>query len=202
MQLSWIWVALASAAATVPVSGLTAIDPPAQRSQGLATRKQPVTDGAAATETDDGTIETLGTLFNTHTGDAVALSSNEPTPLRFSELLIDRVTGSRAEIDERLLLLLKKIAKKNPGTRIEIVSGYRSAKLNEMLRKKGHNVASHSQHSLGHAIDFRVVGMTPARTAKQISDLGWTGGIGEYEKPTDTFVHVDVGRERQWSEGR
>lgn len=206
MQLSWVWVALGGAVATVPVASPTVIDPPVGRSQGLAIRKQANTGscgaGQAAGDEPDGPIETLATLFNTHSGDAVPLSNDEPTPSRFNELLADRVTGSRIEIDGRLLSLFKSIARKNPGTRIEIVSGYRSAKLNEMLRKKGHNVASQSQHSYGHAVDFRIVGMTPTQMARQISKLGWTGGIGEYDKPTDTFVHADVGPERQWSESR
>jgi uncharacterized protein YcbK (DUF882 family) len=201
MQFSWIWAAFAGMAATVPVAGQTATEPAVPRSEGLAIRKQ--ASGNAPAEADAvGEIETLGTLFNTHTGDAVTLSATEPTLARFSELLADRVTGTRAEIDGRLLGLLKGIANDAPGARIEILSGYRSAKLNEMLRKKGHNVASHSQHSLGHAIDFRVVGMTPAQMAKQIAKLGWAGGIGEYDKPTDTFVHADVGRERRWVEAR
>jgi hypothetical protein len=204
MQLFWAWMALASAAATVPVARPTSIDPPIPRSQGVANRKDTSVGSRASGDMDaeDGPIETLGTLFNTHSGDAVALSSTEPTPGRFSDLLADRVTASRVEIDDRLLSLLKGMAGKNPGARIEIVSGYRSAKLNEMLRKKGHNVASQSQHSLGHAVDFRVVGMTPEQMARQISKLGWPGGVGEYDKPTDTFVHADVGRERQWREGR
>jgi uncharacterized protein YcbK (DUF882 family) len=206
MQLYWVWVALASAVATVPISSPTVIDPPVGRSQGLAIRKQantgPNGNGQAKEDEADGPIETLATLFNTHSGDAVPLSTSEPTPSRFDELLADRVTGSRIEIDGRLLTLVKGIARKNPGTRIEIVSGYRSAKLNEMLRKKGHNVASQSQHSYGHAVDFRVVGITPPQMARQISKVGWTGGIGEYDKPTDTFVHADVGPERQWREGR
>jgi uncharacterized protein YcbK (DUF882 family) len=199
MQLSWLRVVLASAAATAPVALPTAVDPPVPRSQGLATRKQPAPPiGDETADADPAAMETLGTLFNTHTGETTALSSSEPTEARFSELLADRVTGSSVRMDPRLLGLLKAVAKKNPGVRIEIVSGYRSPKLNEMLRKKGHHVASHSQHSLGHAVDFRVIGLTPARTAKEISGLGWPGGVGEYDKRTDTFVHADVGRERQW----
>jgi uncharacterized protein YcbK (DUF882 family) len=200
MPLFWVRVVLASAAATAPVALATAVDPPVPQSQGLATRKQPERPAGdtASSDADPAAMETLATLFNTHTGEATALSSSEPTEARFSELLADRVTGSSVRMDPRLLGLLKAIAKKNPGVRIEIVSGYRSPKLNEMLRKKGHRVASHSQHSLGHAVDFRVIGLTPARTAEQIADLRWPGGVGEYEKPTDTFVHADVGRERQW----
>ena len=110
------------------------------------------------------TVETWATLFNVHTGEAVAaLERRAELSTRFSDVLADRVTGSRIELDPRLLELLRQIALRNPGVRIELVSGYRSPKLNEMLRKKGHRVASHSQHSLGHAVDFRIIGLTPRR---------------------------------------
>lgn len=157
-------------------------------------------DAGARTDADDGTVETLGTLFNMHTGDAVPLSATEPTPARFSELLADRITGSRIEIDGRLLSLLQKIGRKNAGARIELVSGYRSPKLNEMLRKKGHNVASHSQHSLGNACDFRIEGRTAREMQKDLDAIGWEGGVGRYDKATDEFVHVDVADKRRWVE--
>ena len=85
----------------------------------------------------------------------------------------------------RLLELLRQVALRNPGARLELVSGYRSPKLNEMLRKKGHRVASHSQHSLGHAVDFRIIGKTPAEMKKEILKVGWEGGIGQYDGPSD-----------------
>ena len=85
-----------------------------------------------------------------------------------------------------------------PAARVEIVSGYRSAKLNEMLRKKGHHVASHSQHSLGHAVDFRLVGVTPAEMHHALDALAWQGGIGQYDGASDLFVHADVGAKRTW----
>jgi len=197
--LGWFWVSLASAIVTMPVTHPTAADPPVQRSWGLACRKQ-VDEGATVHAADDGAVETIGTLFNTHSGDAIPLSSTEPTLPRLSDMLADRVTASRIMIDGRLLELLRQIGRRHPGARIELVSGYRSAKLNEMLRKKGHNVASRSRHSLGHAVDFRVVGMTPAALTREILELGWTGGIGEYDRSTDTFVHADVGPKRRWRE--
>ena len=147
-------------------------------------------------------LETLGTLFNIHTGEAMPLSSNEPTQEQFSTNLSDRVTGARIALDERLLELLRSISRRNPGVRIELVSGYRSPKLNEMLRKKGHNVASHSQHSLGHACDFRIIGLTPAQMKEEVLALGWGGGIGRYDKRSDWFVHADVGPKRMWYGGR
>jgi uncharacterized protein YcbK (DUF882 family) len=85
------------------------------------------------------------------------------------------------------------------------VSGFRSPKLNEMMRKKGHHVASHSQHSLGHAVDFRVVppgeekGIDPRVLEREVRALGWEGGVGVYTMEHDWFVHCDVGPHRGWS---
>jgi uncharacterized protein YcbK (DUF882 family) len=159
----------------------------------------------------------------THTEERVLLDPAGPPPARFQELLADRVTGQSAPIDPRLLDLLRALAARhaNEGgaARIELVSGYRSPKLNEMLRKKGHHVASHSQHSLGHACDFRVVeanaeppssaalpqrglhenrGVDPRALEREIRALGWQGGVGVYTTHDDWFVHADVGPNRRW----
>jgi uncharacterized protein YcbK (DUF882 family) len=203
---------LAAVAASLPVARPTVADLPPQRSSGHAIRKEWASAPparAAWEEPDDETqhlpprpVETWATLINVHTGEAVALSSAEPSFARFSDVLADRVTGSRIELDRRLLELLRQIALRNPGVRLELVSGYRSPKLNEMLRKKGHRVASHSQHSLGHAVDFRVIGLSPARMKQEIVKIGWQGGIGQYDKSSDLFVHADVGPKREWFERR
>ncbi len=90
------------------------------------------------------------------------------------------------------------------------------------MRKKGHHVASKSQHSLGHAVDFRIVlpdeaqredpppppgtkerrkrpkGMEPRLVEQEIRDLGWAGGVGTYPLWDDWFVHADVGPLRRW----
>jgi uncharacterized protein YcbK (DUF882 family) len=146
----------------------------------------------------------LATLEQVHTGEHVVLDSVGPTQDRFDDLVADRVTGDRHPLDEHLLLLLRALASEHPGSRIELVSGYRSPKLNEMLRKKGHHVASHSQHSLGHACDFRVVpegqelAIDPRIVEGEIRALGWQGGVGVYPTRDDWFVHADVGRNRHW----
>ena len=143
--------------------------------------------------------------MQTHTDERVPLDERLPSQERFSALLADRVTGAKIDMDPKLLDLLRSLAKKHPGARIELVSGYRSPKLNEMLRKKGHHVASHSQHSLGHACDFRIVlpgeerGIDPRDLEKEIRDLGWDGGVGVYTIRTDWFVHADVGKNRRWN---
>jgi uncharacterized protein YcbK (DUF882 family) len=188
----------------------TGADLQPERTNGHANRKEWAGSEPALPEPDDGTVptavprapETWATLINVHTGEAVPLSSAEPTFGRFSDVLADRVTGSRTDLDRRLLELLRQIALRNPGVRLELVSGFRSPKLNELLRKKGHRVASHSQHSLGHAVDFRVIGLTPARMKQEILKVGWDGGIGQYDKSSDLFVHADVGPKREWFERR
>jgi uncharacterized protein YcbK (DUF882 family) len=203
---------LVAIGASLPVARSTVADLPPQRSSGHATRKERASNPpprAAWEEGDDDTsalppraVETWATLINVHTGEAVALSSAEPSFARFSDVLADRVTGSKIELDRRLLELLRQIALRNPGVRLELVSGYRSPKLNEILRKKGHRVASHSQHSLGHAVDFRVIGLSPAKMKQEILKIGWHGGIGQYDKSSDLFVHADVGPKREWFERR
>lgn len=146
----------------------------------------------------------LATLAQTHTGDRVVLDSDNPTPERFDALLSDRATGQTLALSPALLPLLRDVARGHPGARIELVSGFRSPKLNEMLRKKGHHVASHSQHTLGHAVDFRVVaggdetGCSPVIVERELRAMGWKGGVGVYLKKSDWFVHADVGPERRW----
>lgn len=197
-------LSVASFGTALALSRLTTADLPTERTSGLATRKEwPLpTDAAERDEASDERteVETWATLINVHTGEAMALSSAEPTFGRFCDALADRTTAARAELDPRLLELLRQVAIRNPGARIELVSGYRSPKLNEMLRKKGHRVASHSQHSLGHAVDFRVIGLSPAQMRRTVLQVGWEGGIGQYDQPSDRFVHADVGPRRDWYE--
>jgi uncharacterized protein YcbK (DUF882 family) len=195
--------AVAAVVAALVVSP-SEIDATVARSSGLAVRKSPVL-------LDEEPPALLATLVQTHTEERVPLDDRAPTPARFAELLSDRVTGEHHELDPRLLELLRSLARKHRGARFELVSGYRSPKLNEMLRKKGHHVASHSQHSLGHAVDFRIVedtqvvegdgprGIDPRLLEREIRELGWDGGVGVYTLKSDWFVHADVGRLRRWS---
>jgi uncharacterized protein YcbK (DUF882 family) len=195
-----IFAAVLSSAPAVLVASPSGVDERVERGSGLASKKAP---GAAVAP--DVAPPLLATLVQTHTDERVLLDDATPSQDRFSALLADRVTGERHAFDPRLLDLLRSLAHKHPGARIELVSGYRSAKLNETMRKKGHHVASHSQHSLGHACDFRIVvpgeprGLDPRVLEKEIRDLGWDGGVGVYPLTSDWFVHADVGKNRRWN---
>lgn len=196
-----------AAVAAALVATPAAVDATQPRASGLVTKK----DDAATSSTEAPAF--LATLVQTHTDERVILDDASPSTTRFSELLADRVTGEVKELDPRLVDLLRALVKDHPGARIELVSGYRSPKLNEMMRKKGRHVASHSQHSLGHAVDFRLVlpeqanvpgepsarAVHPRELEARIRALGWEGGVGVYTLRTDWFVHADVGRNRRWS---
>jgi uncharacterized protein YcbK (DUF882 family) len=172
------------------------VELPPPHGDGLAARKDATAYPDAA--------PLLGTLVQTHSDERIALDEALPTEARFEALMMDRVTAEAHPMDGKLLALLRTLAARHPGARIELVSGYRSPKLNEMLRKKGHHVASHSQHSLGHACDFRLVeagqskGLDPRDVERELRSLGWDGGVGVYRTETDWFVHADVGPNRRW----
>jgi uncharacterized protein YcbK (DUF882 family) len=79
---------------------------------------------------------------------------------------------------------------------VQLVSGYRSAATNAMLRSKSHSgVAKKSFHMQGRAIDFRLAGV-PLKEVRQAALSLKAGGVGYY--PKSDFVHIDTGRARFW----
>lgn len=191
-------VPLACAGAATVAAPAPMTEPCALHATGLATKKGPALDTAIEAP------PVLATLAQSHTGEHVVLDEESPSQQRFAALLSDRVTGQEHSLDERLLGLLRGLAALHRGAQIEIVSGYRSWKTNEALRKKGHHVSAHSQHSAGNACDFRLVpegaerALDPRAVEREIRGLGWSGGIGVYLAKDDWFVHADVGRNRRW----
>lgn len=62
-----------------------------------------------------------------------------------------------------------------PDGVFELISGYRSAETNEVLRQQGWGVAKRSLHMQGRAIDVRLAGVATARLHKFCRMLarGW-----------------------------
>jgi uncharacterized protein YcbK (DUF882 family) len=82
---------------------------------------------------------------------------------------------------------------------INIVCGYRSAQTNSMLHRIGRNVARHSQHINGKAIDFYFPDV-PTIKIRNSALVRKVGGVGYYRSaggPTG-FLHVDSGSVRHW----
>jgi uncharacterized protein YcbK (DUF882 family) len=208
------WTFAAAAAGSLAASSVAApipLEPRTEHASGLASKKAPREPNASSPDARP----VLGTLVDIHTAEHLVLDADSPSGSELDRLLRDRTTGAQTELDPRLFELVRALAERHQGARIELVSGYRSPKLNEMLRKKGHHVASHSQHSLGHAVDFRLVPpswpaggvgppvdrepLDPLELEREIRTLGWEGGTGVYLSATDRFVHADVGPNRRWN---
>ncbi|MBF9047315.1 DUF882 domain-containing protein [Rhodobacterales bacterium LSUCC0031] len=76
-----------------------------------------------------------------------------------------------------------------------LLSGYRSAETNAMLRRQSAGVARNSLHMRGEAADLRM----SSRTVTQIFNAARAcnaGGVGRYSR--SNFVHMDCGDIRTW----
>jgi hypothetical protein len=82
-----------------------------------------------------------------------------------------------------------------PGGEIDIVCGYRTSLTNETLRAHPMGVARNSLHLQAEAIDLRMPGIDTLKLRKAALALAG-GGVGYY--PNSDFIHLDIGRVRQW----
>jgi uncharacterized protein YcbK (DUF882 family) len=116
---------------------------------------------------------------------------------RLNRFLRDFRTGDSTSIDPKLFDILYDI-KQNLGHEdgvFEIVSGYRSAKTNAMLRRTSGGVARRSLHMSGKAIDVRLTDL-PTRRIRDAAVRLSRGGVGYYSR--SDFVHLDTGNVRRW----
>jgi hypothetical protein len=193
VRLVLIWLALLLASASARADESKKADWLAQK-QVKAERKSRARH--AARRPTRGRAEAVITLRNAWTRELLpVLPGRPPSAAAVNGFLRCHFTNQHRDMDRRLLGLLVAAAKRFRAQTIEILSGYRSPKYNLMLRKKGHQVARESQHTTGHAVDFRI----PAVPTRQL--LAWVqgrhlGGVGYY--PRSRFVHADTGPVRQW----
>lgn len=78
---------------------------------------------------------------------------------------------------------------------IQVISAYRTAKTNALLRSRSRGVARNSYHIKAMAVDMRV----ESRSVRQIAAAGRSlsaGGVGSYSR--SNFVHLDSGPVRDW----
>jgi uncharacterized protein YcbK (DUF882 family) len=143
-------------------------------------------------------------VHNLHTGDTLNAVYYEngayvPDALHAAmKVLRDWRSGEEHFMDPRLFDLMHKLRGKiEVRGPFQIVSGYRSAKTNALMRLHSHEVAEHSQHILGKAVDIGLEGAELSRLHRAALSLR-AGGVGYY--PKSGFVHVDVGPVRQWEE--
>ena len=77
-----------------------------------------------------------------------------------------------------------------------MLSGYRSAKTNAMLRRRSSGVARNSLHIKGQAVDLRLKSRSVTQMARAALSCR-AGGVGKYRNAN--FVHMDCGDVRSWS---
>jgi len=141
-------------------------------------------------------------VHNLHTGDelnTVYYEDGQYVPDALAQakrVLRDWRNGEEHAMDERLFDVLHAISDKVPGKGpFQILSGYRSKATNALLHSHSEQVAQHSQHMLGKALDIVLPGVELSHLRQAALSLK-AGGVGFY--PQSGFVHVDVGPVRQW----
>jgi uncharacterized protein YcbK (DUF882 family) len=142
-------------------------------------------------------------LYNTHTAeriDIVFRRGGQYVPDALAKLdyfLRDHRTGDVRHFDPRLYDILSDLTLSvgHPGGEIDIICGYRTSSTNESLRARTAGVAKNSLHIQAEAIDLRMPGIDTLKLRRAALALH-RGGVGYY--PHSDFIHVDVGRVRQW----
>lgn len=76
-----------------------------------------------------------------------------------------------------------------------LLSGYRTAQTNAMLRSKSRQVARNSLHMKGQAADLRLRSRSVAQIYRAATACE-AGGVGKYSR--SNFVHMDCGPIRTW----
>ena len=140
-------------------------------------------------------------FYHTHTEERLTI---DYTPGQFKGsvrraveyFLRDFRTGDIHPIDSGILDILYdiRVCCQRKGT-FEVISGYRSARTNALLRKVSNGVAKRSYHMQGRAIDVRFCGLETDKLRDVAISLH-DGGVGYY--PESNFVHLDTGRKRVW----
>lgn len=159
-----------------------------------------VHDAAALNET-----RTLA-FHHTHSGEDLTVTFkrdgryDEDSLKKLNHFLRDWRTQDETVMDRHLFDILWEVYRDVDGKQpIQIISSYRSPATNSMLRRRSAHsgVARHSQHMLGHAMDFYIPGVQ----LEQIRYAGLRlqrGGVGFYPTSGSPFVHLDTGSIRHW----
>ncbi len=102
------------------------------------------------------------------------------------------------KMDPHLFDIIWEVYRESGSTQpVDVLSGYRSPQTNAMLRRRSRQVAEHSQHMEGKAIDAHFLDVGTARI-RDIAMRMEEGGVGFYPTGATPWVHIDSGSVRYW----
>lgn len=104
-----------------------------------------------------------------------------PAAMKQMEKLLRSAGGQSKPINPRLLALVTIVSDHFGGRKIEVISGFRPYSPSQHT--------AHSNHNIGSAMDFRVVGV-PNEVVRDYCKTLHNVGVGYY--PNSTFVHLDT----------
>jgi uncharacterized protein YcbK (DUF882 family) len=138
-----------------------------------------------------------------HTGEEMnlvvpkSLNISNSAMAKFSHLCRDWRYNKAQDMDPGLIRILAKICDESKNDKrsiyVEILSGFRTQRTNEMLRRRSVMVAKNSFHKLGKALDFRLPDLDLSQTRASAERYAY-GGLGVYKN----FIHIDTGPQRRW----
>jgi len=143
-------------------------------------------------------------FYNIHTKESLTVTymrdgKRDPEAMKkISWMMRDWRRDEATQMDPELIDLVwqvhEELGSKEP---IHLISGFRSSKTNESLRRKGGGQAKFSQHILGKAADIHFPDV-PLKRLRYSGLVRERGGVGYYPTSGVPFVHLDTGRVRHW----
>jgi uncharacterized protein YcbK (DUF882 family) len=141
-------------------------------------------------------------FMNLHTGESLSTvywADGFYVPQGLAEInhiLRDHRNDQAGSIAPRLLDMLYQLhAGFDTTMPFQVYSGYRSPSSNGLLREADPGVAKRSLHMEGMAIDLCMEGVALDDLRRAAMEMR-AGGVGYY--PDSHFVHLDIGRVRNW----
>ncbi len=143
-------------------------------------------------------------LSNSHTNEAAAFTymvngTYDSSVLeKLNWFMRDWRHDEKISMDPRLFDIAWEVYRESGSSQpIDVLSGYRSPETNAMLRRRSRQVAEHSQHMLGKAMDAHFLDV-PTAKIRDIAMRLQAGGVGFYPTGNTPWVHLDAGSVRYW----
>ena len=143
-------------------------------------------------------------IYNIHTKESLSVTYKRdgrfiPSAMsQINTLMRDWRVDKTITIDPALIDLIWELRRDLGSTKpARLISGHRSERTNNMLRRRRGGQAKRSLHIVGKAMDVYFPGV-PLKKLRNAALVKQTGGVGYYPRSGTPFVHIDTGRFRHW----